>query len=94
MHAQAGHAADAAQLVNVPSYGELPLPVLKVLGPGEYAVVDPPADTEPAPFSLTALDYTHSAAQNCRFANAGSERTWRARWNGSSASQPKASSCE
>ena len=58
-------------------FADLSLSVLKLLGPGEYAV-DPPGDTEPDHFSLAALDYTHSTAPNRRFADIVTQRILKA----------------
>ncbi len=58
---------------NPAAFADLSLSVLKLLGPGEYAV-EPPGDTEPDHFSLAALDYTHSTAPNRRFADIVTQR--------------------
>jgi exoribonuclease-2 len=59
------------------AYADLSLSVLKLLGPGEYAV-EPPGDLEPDHFSLAALDYTHSTAPNRRFADMVTQRILKA----------------
>ncbi len=66
---------------NPGGYGDLSLSVLKLLGPGEYAV-EPPGDTEPDHFSLAALDYTHSTAPNRRFADVVTQRILKAALTG------------
>ncbi len=66
---------------NPAGYGDLSLSVLKLLGPGEYAV-EPPGDTEPDHFSLAALDYTHSTAPNRRFADIVTQRIVKAAMHG------------
>lgn len=62
---------------NPAGYGDLSLSILKLLGPGEYAI-EPPGDTEPDHFSLAALDYTHSTAPNRRFADVVTQRILKA----------------
>jgi VacB/RNase II family 3'-5' exoribonuclease len=47
-------------------YPELSLAVVKLLGPGEYAV-DPPGGEPPGHFGLAVKDYTHATAPNRRF---------------------------
>jgi len=54
-------------------YADLSLAVLKLMGPGEYAVCRP-GDREPGHFGLAASDYTHSTAPNRRFADLVTER--------------------
>lgn len=66
---------------NPPGYADLSLSVLKLLGPGEYAI-EPPGDTEPDHFSLAALDYTHSTAPNRRFADVVTQRILKAALTG------------
>ena len=64
---------EAQRTSNLTGFADLSLSVLKLLGPGEYAV-DPPGDTEPDHFSLAALDYTHSTAPNRRYADIVTQR--------------------
>ncbi len=68
---------DEQQAKNPSGFQELSLSVLKLLGPGEYAV-EPPTDTEPDHFSLAALDYTHSTAPNRRYADLVTQRMLKA----------------
>ncbi|HEY0779950.1 MAG TPA: RNB domain-containing ribonuclease, partial [Gemmatirosa sp.] len=54
-------------------YGELSLAVVKLLGPGEYAV-EQPGDTTLNHFGLAAQDYTHGTAPNRRYADLVTQR--------------------
>ena len=72
---------EAQRLRNPSKFADLSLSVLKLMGPGEYAV-DPPGDIEPDHFSLAALDYTHSTAPNRRFADIVTQRILKAVLNG------------
>lgn len=72
---------EAQRLSNPATFADLSLSVLKLMGPGEYAV-DPPGDVEPDHFSLAALDYTHSTAPNRRFADIVTQRILKAVLNG------------
>jgi exoribonuclease-2 len=54
-------------------YADISLAVLKLMGPGEYAVCRPD-DTGQAHFGLAASDYTHSTAPNRRFADLLTQR--------------------
>ena len=55
------------------AYGELSLAVVKLLGPGEYAV-EQPGDTTLNHFGLAAQDYTHGTAPNRRYADLVTQR--------------------
>jgi len=68
---------DEQRAKNSAGFQELSLSVLKLLGPGEYAV-EPSTDTEPNHFSLAALDYTHSTAPNRRYADLVTQRMLKA----------------
>jgi VacB/RNase II family 3'-5' exoribonuclease len=72
---------EAQRLSKPATFADLSLSVLKLMGPGEYAV-EPPTDTEPDHFSLAALDYTHSTAPNRRFADVVTQRILKAALNG------------
>lgn len=54
-------------------FHELSLSVMKLLGPGEYAL-ELPGDTVPDHFSLAAQHYAHSTAPNRRFADVVTQR--------------------
>ena len=54
-------------------YADLSLAVLKLMGPGEYAVCRP-GDKDQGHFGLAASDYTHSTAPNRRFADLVTQR--------------------
>ncbi len=54
-------------------YADLSLAVLKLMGPGEYVMSPPGADTQ-GHFGLAAHDYTHSTAPNRRFADLVTQR--------------------
>jgi len=54
-------------------YADLSLSVLKLMGPGQYAVMRP-GDAELGHFGLAAHDYTHSTAPNRRFADLVTQR--------------------
>ena len=55
------------------NFPELSLSVMKLLGPGEYAL-ELPGDTVPDHFSLAAQNYAHSTAPNRRFADVVTQR--------------------
>ncbi|MFL5582521.1 MAG: RNB domain-containing ribonuclease [Gemmatimonadaceae bacterium] len=71
-------AADAA------AFPELSLTVVKLLGPGEYAL-ELPGDTERDHFSLSVDDYAHSTAPNRRYADLVTQRLLHATLAGASA---------
>lgn len=54
-------------------FHELSLSVMKLLGPGEYAL-ELPGDSVPDHFSLAANDYAHSTAPNRRFSDVVTQR--------------------
>jgi VacB/RNase II family 3'-5' exoribonuclease len=54
-------------------FNELSLSVMKLLGPGEYAL-ELPGDNVPDHFSLAAQHYAHSTAPNRRFADVVTQR--------------------
>jgi len=58
-------------------FADLSLSVLKLMGPGEYALMRP-GDTGQSHFGLAALDYTHSTAPNRRFADLVTQRLLKA----------------
>jgi exoribonuclease-2 len=54
-------------------YADLSLAIVKLMGPGEYALAKADAPGE-AHFALAAQDYTHSTAPNRRFADTVTQR--------------------
>ena len=75
---RAQHAKAPAQ------FHELSLSVMKLLGPGEYAL-ELPGDTVPDHFSLAANDYAHSTAPNRRFSDVVTQRIAKAALAGTAA---------
>lgn len=65
-------------------FHELSLSVMKLLGPGEYAL-ELPGDEVPDHFSLAAHDYTHSTAPNRRFSDIVTQRIAKAALAGGAA---------
>jgi exoribonuclease-2 len=58
-------------------YPDVSLSVLKLMGPGEYALMRPGDDAQ-GHFGLAAQDYTHSTAPNRRFADLVTQRLLKA----------------
>lgn len=54
-------------------YADVSLAVMKLMGPGEYAVAKP-GGPQPGHFALAAQNYTHSTAPNRRFADTVTQR--------------------
>jgi VacB/RNase II family 3'-5' exoribonuclease len=62
------------------SFAELSLSVVKLLGPGEYAVADP--DCPEGHFGLAVEDYAHSTAPNRRYGDLVTQRLLKAAAHG------------
>lgn len=65
-------------------FAELSLSVVKLMGPGEYAV-DRPGESSPGHFGLAVQDYTHSTAPNRRYADLVTQRLVKAVLSGAPA---------
>jgi exoribonuclease-2 len=63
----------ARQKADPEHFADLSLAVIKLMGPGEYAV-ERPGDVEPDHFGLAVQDYTHATAPNRRFADLVTQR--------------------
>jgi exoribonuclease-2 len=69
------------------AFSDLSHTVIKLLGPGEYAV-DPPGADPPGHFGLAVKDYTHSTAPNRRFPDLLTQRLIKAALTGRSSPYP------
>ncbi len=68
---------DQRQVADPAHFADLSLSVVKLLGPGEYAVEPPGAEHE-GHFGLAVQDYTHSTAPNRRYADLVTQRLLKA----------------
>jgi exoribonuclease-2 len=68
---------DQRRQVDPEHFPDLSLSIVKLLGPGEYAVEKPGAEQE-GHFGLAAHDYTHSTAPNRRYADLVTQRLLKA----------------
>lgn len=63
---------DRRRVADPPAFAELSLSVVKLLGPGEYAVADP--ESPEGHFGLAVDDYAHSTAPNRRYGDLVTQR--------------------
>ncbi len=70
------HFLDARREAAPERFGEVSLSVVKLMGPGEYAVADP--DCPEGHFGLAVEDYAHSTAPNRRFGDLVTQRLLKA----------------
>ncbi len=70
-------------------FPDLSLTIVKLLGPGEYAV-ELPGDAAPGHFGLAVRDYTHSTAPNRRYPDLITQRLLKAALAGASAAYSRA----
>ena len=66
----------AQRVAHPETYAELSLSVVKLMGPGEYAVADP--DSPEGHFGLAVEDYAHSTAPNRRYGDLVTQRILKA----------------
>jgi VacB/RNase II family 3'-5' exoribonuclease len=56
------------KIVEPEIFADLSLTIVKLLGPGEYAMIEP-QEASPGHFGLAVMDYTHGTAPNRRYAD-------------------------